>query len=68
MIHQLLNLTRPLFVLDTETTGTDTVRDRIVEIGFQRWEAAGMTKESAATLNGSRSVRPAVSDAMKPPG
>ena len=45
MIHQLLNLTRPLFVLDTETTGLDTAKDRIVELGFQQWIAEGMTKE-----------------------
>jgi DNA polymerase-3 subunit epsilon len=55
VIHQLLALTRPLFVLDCETTGVDTARDRIVEIAFQRWEPVseasaaaghdGMTKE-----------------------
>ena len=45
MIHQLLNLERPLFCLDTETTGVDTQKDRIIEIGFQKWEASGMTKE-----------------------
>lgn len=37
MIHQLLNLTRPLIVFDTETTGVDRKNDRIVEIGFQIW-------------------------------
>ena len=45
MIHQLLKLDRPLFVIDTETTGVDVQRDRIVEIGFQQWEADGLKKE-----------------------
>ena len=41
MIHQLLSLTRPLFVLDTETTGLDVQKDRIIELGFQQWEPEG---------------------------
>lgn len=45
MIHQLLHLTRPLFVVDCETTGINPETDRIIEIGFQRWEASGMTRE-----------------------
>jgi len=51
MLNELLTLTRPLFVLDTETTGTDPRTDRIVEIGFQRWDATGMTKEWRALVN-----------------
>lgn len=51
MIHQLLTLTRPLFCLDTETTGVDTDRDRIVEIGFQEWTAEGMVKEYRTLVN-----------------
>ena len=51
MIHQLLSLTRPLFVLDTETTGTDPRTDRIVELGFQRWTAEGVTKEYRTLVN-----------------
>lgn len=38
MIHKLLNLTRPLIVPDTETTGTDPQNDRILELAFQVWE------------------------------
>lgn len=45
MIHRLLNLTRPFFVLDTETTGTNADEDRIVELGFQEWNADGMIRE-----------------------
>jgi DNA polymerase-3 subunit epsilon len=51
MIHQLFNLSRPLFVLDCETTGIDTAKDRIVEIGFQRWTAEGMDKEWRTLVN-----------------
>lgn len=51
MIHQLLNLTRPLFVLDTETTGLNTETARIVEIGFERWTAEGMVKEWRTLVN-----------------
>jgi DNA polymerase-3 subunit epsilon len=45
MIHQLLHLTRPLFVLDCETTGVDPQKDRIVELGFQQWGPDGLVKE-----------------------
>lgn len=45
MLNRLFNLTRPLFVLDTETTGTDPERDRVIEVGFQQWDATGMVKE-----------------------
>jgi len=51
MIHQLLNLTRPLFVVDTETTGVDTQKDRIVELGFQQWGPEGMVKEWSMLVN-----------------
>lgn len=34
MLHELLSLSRPLVVLDTETTGTYPARDRIVEVAF----------------------------------
>ena len=51
MIHQLLSLTRPLFVLDCETTGTDPKTDRIVELGFQQWDNTGMVKEWRSLVN-----------------
>ena len=51
MIHTLLSITRPLIVLDTETTGTDVNSDRIVEVGFQVWDATGMTKEWRSLVN-----------------
>lgn len=51
MIHQLLNLTRPMFWLDCETTGTDVKTDRIVELGFEQWTAEGMVKEWRSLIN-----------------
>jgi DNA polymerase-3 subunit epsilon len=51
MIHQLLDLRRPLYVVDTETTGTDDDTDRIVELGFQRWEAEGLIRERRSLIN-----------------
>ncbi len=51
MLHELLHLTRPLFVLDTETTGTDPHSDRIIELGFQQWGPEGMIKEWRSLLN-----------------
>lgn len=51
MIHTLLNLTRPLFVIDTETTGVDPKTDRIVELGFQQWTSEGMIKEWRTLIN-----------------
>ncbi len=50
MLHQLLNIKRPLFILDTETTGL-TQEDRIIELGFQRWESEGLTKEWRSLIN-----------------
>jgi DNA polymerase-3 subunit epsilon len=49
VLNQLLNLTRPLFVLDTETTGTDVQNDRIVEVGFQQWTGAEPCKACHGT-------------------
>ena len=51
MIHQLLNLTRPLIVFDCETTGVDVKNDRIVEIGFQVWTTEGLQKEYRTLVN-----------------
>jgi len=51
VIHRLLALTRPLFVIDAETTGVDVKADRIVELSFQRWTAEGMDKEWRTLIN-----------------
>lgn len=51
MIHKLLNIQRPLFCLDTETTGTDPKTDRIVSLGFQQHTADGMVKEWQTRIN-----------------
>jgi len=34
MLHKILRLTRPLCVFDLETTGIDTTRDRIIQLGM----------------------------------
>lgn len=51
MIHQLLNLTRPLFIFDTETTGVDPKSDRIVNLGFEQWGPEGLVKEWKTLVN-----------------
>lgn len=50
-MHTLLKLTRPLFCVDTETTGIDTSIDRIVELGFQEFAAEGLVKEWRSFIN-----------------
>ena len=51
MLNELLHLDRPLFIIDIEATSLDVKDARIVEIAFQRWEAAGMTKEWQTRIN-----------------
>lgn len=49
MLHQLLPLKRPLYVVDVETTGTHDAR--IVELAFQRWTSTGVDKEYRTLVN-----------------
>lgn len=51
MLHELLNLTRPLIVLDCETTGLNPQKDRIVEFAFQAWNGDGLEKEFRTLVN-----------------
>lgn len=51
MLHEILKITRPLFIVDTETTGTNPQEDRIVEIGFQQWGPDGPVKEWRQLIN-----------------
>ena len=51
MLHKLLNLTRPLFIFDCETTGVDPQKDRIIEFGFQQWGPEGLVKEYRTLIN-----------------
>jgi DNA polymerase-3 subunit epsilon len=51
MLHELLSLKRPLFVFDVESTGTNPLNDRIVEIGFQMWTPTGIEKEWRTIVN-----------------
>jgi DNA polymerase-3 subunit epsilon len=50
MITDLLTLTRPLIILDTETTGLDTTNDRIVELAFQVYYHDGRDVKKYRTL------------------
>ncbi len=51
MIHELLHLDKPLFILDIEATSLDVKEARIVELAFQQWDATGMTKEWQTRIN-----------------
>ena len=51
MIHKLLDLQKPLFILDIEATSLDVQTACIVELAFQRWESTGMTKEWSTRIN-----------------
>jgi DNA polymerase-3 subunit epsilon len=62
LLHQLLSLERPLIVVDTETTGIDTQKDRIVELGFQVWTANGMESEWRSLINPGISIPKEVSE------
>jgi len=50
VIHTLLNLTRPLIIPDTETTGVHP-EARIIELGFQVWDATGLIKEYRSLID-----------------
>lgn len=54
MIHQLLNITRPLFIVDCETTGL-TPDARIVELGFQMWTNEGPCRNCEQQLTALKS-------------
>lgn len=51
MLHQVLQLDRPLIVFDLETTGPNPKVDRIVEMGFEVYTSEGMTKSWQGFIN-----------------
>lgn len=53
-----LKLTRPLVFFDLETTGTDLLTDRIVEIAVIRVDPAGETTSRTRRLNPERPIPP----------
>lgn len=61
-LHQIFTLDRPLFVLDTETTGVDAENDRIVELGFQMWMRGGMIKEWRSLIHPGMPIPKSASD------
>lgn len=60
-IHELLTLTRPLVVFDTETTGTDAEKDRIIELGFQIFDATGLLREWRGLIDPQMPIPPGAS-------
>lgn len=50
-LNKIFALKRPLFVVDTETTGLDVQNDRIVEFGLQQWTSEGLIKEWRSLVN-----------------
>lgn len=61
MLHKLLNLTRPLFVLDSETTGLyDDAR--IIELGFEKWTAEGLVREWRSLINPGIPIPPRITE------
>lgn len=55
-LYQYLNLTRPLIILDTETTGPNPRTDHIVEIGLIHLQADGKVKEWQSYINPGKSI------------
>ena len=50
-LQRTLKITRPLTVLDVETTGTDTKRDRVVEVAFSTVTQSGEVTNRKRLIN-----------------
>ena len=53
-----LKVERPLIVVDTETTGTDPVTDRIVQLGYVRIDTDGEVTEKEMNFNPGQPIPP----------
>lgn len=53
---RLIDLTRPLAILDLETTGTDPEQDRIIQVGIARLEPEGEVETYDQLVDPGRSV------------
>ncbi|MCG3776220.1 MAG: putative ATP-dependent helicase DinG [Nitrospira sp.] len=56
MLHTLLRLTRPLVILDAETTGFSPDKDRIIQIGFTYFYPEKDPVHIATLLNPERAI------------
>lgn len=56
MIHEFIQLIRPFIVFDTETTGVDRKKDRIVQLAFELYEADGLKKQWKSLVNPEMSI------------
>jgi DNA polymerase III subunit epsilon len=59
VIHEALKLDRPLVVFDTETTGTNSRTDRIIEIACVKIHPDGRREEWVRRLNPRQPIPPA---------
>ncbi len=57
-----LNLTRPIAFFDLETTGTNVVKDRIVEISIYKVQPDGGTESMTKLINPEMPIPPEVSE------
>ena len=57
-LYELLPIERKLFILDTETTGSNAAQDRIVQIGFLQLKPDGGIDEWESLVNPGISIPP----------
>lgn len=57
-----LQLTRPLIILDLETTGLDVSKDRIIQIGLIKWNVNGEEERYESLVNPEMPISPESSE------
>lgn len=63
MIHELLQLTRPLVIYDVETTSKDESLARICSLGMRTWQPDGMVQAFHTLVNPTVTIPAAVTEA-----